>query len=359
MTTPQQLIRPEILAMSAYHVPPASNMIKLDAMENPYPLPAALRHQLGQGLGEVAINRYPDAGYGELKRRLRDAFAIPEDAGLMLGNGSDELIQILAMGLARPGTKLMSLEPSFVMYRMIATFCQMQYVGVALNDDFTLNLNATLAAIEREQPALIFIAYPNNPTGNHFPAEQIAQIIRAAKGLVVVDEAYEAFAQDSFLPRLHEFPNLLILRTLSKVGLAGLRLGYMVGATAWINEFEKLRPPYNINVLTQYAAEMVLTHIDELHAQTRLIRDERAVLSAQLSTLPQLSQYPSDANFILVRVPDAPATHTALKVDGILVKNLHGSHSLLQNCLRLTVGTPAENRLLFDALKSALMAVDA
>ncbi|MBB5019081.1 histidinol-phosphate aminotransferase [Chitinivorax tropicus] len=359
MTTPEQLIRPEILAMSAYHVPPASKMVKLDAMENPYRLPTALRQQLGQGLGDIAINRYPDAGYGELKGRLRRIYNLPEQAAVMLGNGSDELIQILAMGLARPGAKLMSLEPSFVMYRMIATFCQMQYVGVPLREDFTLDIEATLATIEREQPALIFIAYPNNPTGNHFPAEHITRIIRAAKGLVVVDEAYEAFARDSFLPKVTEFPNLLILRTLSKIGMAGLRLGFMVGAPAWINEFEKLRPPYNVNVLTQYAVETLLDQIDVLREQTEQIKQARMQQVERLATLPTLTQYPSDANFILVRVPDAPAVHAALKVAGILVKNLHGAHPLLQNCLRLTVGTSEENQLLFDALKSALMAMDA
>ncbi len=355
MSNPQQLIRPDILALKAYHVQPAANMVKLDAMENPFALPPALCDELGDTLGKLPVNRYPDASYATLKACLRKAFGLPDGMRLLLGNGSDEIIQILAMAVAKPGAAILSVEPSFVMYRMIATFCNMRYVGVPLKADFTLDINATLAAIEREQPALVFLAYPNNPTGNHFEPAEIERIIRATPGLVVIDEAYQAFARDSFLPRLAEFDNVLVMRTVSKLGLAGLRLGYLVGAPQWLDELEKLRLPYNINVLTQHAAETVLGHIDVLNEQTQVLREERAKLFTALTTLPYIETFPSDANFILVRVPDANAVNARLREQGILIKNLDAAHPSLKNCLRLTVGAPEENQMLFEALKSALI----
>ena len=352
MIKPDQLIRPEILALNAYHVPPAQGMVKLDAMENPYRLPQALRTELGAGLGEVAINRYPDAGSTGVKQALRSSMGIAADMEILLGNGSDELIQILAMAVAKPGSCIVSVEPSFVMYKMIATFCNMRYVGVPLHaEDFSLDIDALLATIEREQPALVFLAYPNNPTGD---AAAIERVLRAAPGLVVIDEAYHAFARDSFLPRLGEFSNLLVMRTLSKLGLAGLRLGFLVGTADWIDQLEKLRLPYNINVLTQYATEQALQHIDVLNQQTAAIRATRSELFAALQTMPGCQPFASDANFILARVADAPALHAGLKARNILIKNLHGTHPLLNHCLRFTVGSPEENTTLLQALRAEL-----
>jgi histidinol-phosphate aminotransferase len=238
---------------------------------------------------------------------------------------------------------------------MIATFCNMRYVGVPLHaEDFSLDIDALLATIEREQPALVFLAYPNNPTGNHFDAAAIERVLRAAPGLVVIDEAYHAFARDSFLPRLGEFSNLLVMRTLSKLGLAGLRLGFLVGTADWIDQLEKLRLPYNINVLTQYATEQALQHIDVLNQQTAAIRATRSELFAALQTMPGCQPFASDANFILARVADAPALHAGLKARNILIKNLHGTHPLLNHCLRFTVGSPEENTTLLQALRAEL-----
>ncbi|MGL5987000.1 MAG: histidinol-phosphate transaminase [Burkholderiales bacterium] len=355
MSTPQQLIRPEILALHAYHVPPAQGMIKLDAMENPYSLPADLRQRLGETLGNTAINRYPDASSATIKQRLRSSMGIAEDQDILLGNGSDELIQILAMALAKPGAKIVSVEPSFVMYKMIAAFCGMHYIGVPLRaDDFSLDIDALLATIEREKPALVFLAYPNNPTGNHFAASDIERVLQAAPGVVVVDEAYHAFARDSFLPRLPQHHNLLVMRTLSKLGLAGLRLGFLVGHPDWVQQLEKLRLPYNINALTQVATDLVLQHIEVLNQQTAEIRATRTTLFAALQALPGVKPFPSDANFILARVPDAPTLFAALKARNILIKNLHGGHPMLQHCLRFTVGTPDENTALLNALRTEL-----
>ena len=352
---PDQLIRPEILALSAYHVADAAGMVKLDAMENPYRLPDGLRGELGALLGDAAINRYPDPQAPGVQRALRAAFGIGPEYDILLGNGSDELIQILAMALARPGATLLAVEPSFVMYRMIAGFAGMRYVGVPLKADFTLDEAAVLEAVEREEPALTFLAYPNNPTGNAFGRAAVERIIAASPGLVVVDEAYHAFAGGlSFLDALARFDNLLLMRTVSKLGLAGLRLGYLVGKPAWIGEFDKVRLPYNVNVLTQVAARYALSHVDVLEAQAATLVGERGSLFQALSALAGVEVFESRANFILFRVSDAPRVFAGLKARGVLIKNLHGGHPLLNHCLRVTVGAPEENEAFLTALADEL-----
>ena len=349
----QNLIRPEIRAINAYHVPPSTGMIKLDAMENPYPLPVALRDEIAQLAYDASINRYPDPSAAQLKQQLRVAMNISADMDLLLGNGSDEIIQILAMALHKNAT-LLSVEPGFVMFKMIATFCGLNYVGVPLKPDFSLDLDATLAAIAQHQPALIFIAYPNNPTGNLFDADSIEKVIRASNGLVVVDEAYYAFSPASFMPRLSEFPNLAIMRTVSKLGLAGLRLGFLVGRPELIHEMDKLRLPYNINILTQAVACAVLKHADILKQQADSIVAERAKMHAALVAMAGVTAYASQANFILLRVKDGPAVFDCLKSRAILVKNLHSAHPFLANCLRVTIGTPQENKQFLSALQQSL-----
>jgi len=351
---PADLVREEILALRAYHVAPATGMIKLDAMENPYRLPEALRETVGRLVSTLAINRYPDPAAPELKTRLREAFAIPEGCGVLIGNGSDEIIQMLAHTLARPGAVLLAPEPSFAMYKLNALFARMRYVGVPLNPDFTLDLGRFLAAIEEHRPAVIFIAYPNNPTGNLFPEEAVTRIIDAAPGLVALDEAYHVFAGMTFMQRLPECANLLVMRTVSKLGLAGIRLGYAAARPEWIAELDKVRPPYNVGVLTQFVAERMLAHIGVLHGQAERIKTERATLAESLRDLSGVEAFPSAANFILLRVRDADAVYTRLTERKILVRNFNGSHPLLANCLRLTVGTPGENKLLLAALAESV-----
>lgn len=351
---PRTVVREEILALKAYPVASAVGMVKLDAMENPYRLPEKLRDELSRMLSGLEVNRYPDPSAPALKARLREVFAIPEPAGLLIGNGSDEIIAIAAQTLARPGAVMLAPEPSFVMYRMNAVLNRMRYVAVPLEADFTLHAGRMLDAIAEHRPALVFIAYPNNPTGNLFPVDAIERIIRATPGLVVVDEAYHVFAGRTFMDRLGEFDNLMVMRTVSKLGLAGIRLGYAAAAPAWIGEMDKVRPPYNVSVLTQAVAERVLEHADVLERQAAAIKADRAGLCERLADLPGVTAFPSEANFVLARVPDADRTHAQLKSRRILVRNLNGGHPLLANCLRLTVGTPGENELMLDALGESL-----
>jgi histidinol-phosphate aminotransferase len=273
---------------------------------------------------------------------------------IVLGNGSDELIQMLALAAARPGAVMLGFEPSFVMFRMLATVTGMRYVGVHLGSDFGIDAAATLKAVRQHEPALIFIAYPNNPSGNLFDADVIARIIAAAPGMVVVDEAYHAFAGASFMPRLAEFPNLLVMRTLSKLGLAGLRLGLVAGRSSWLEHIDKVRLPYNVGVLTQLVASEVLRHADVLDAQAAAIRHERARLLAGLGRIAGVAAYASDANFILFRVANADQVFDGLKRRGVLIKNLHATHPLLADCLRVTVGTPGENAQFLAALAAQI-----
>lgn len=351
---PNQIIRPEILALAPYHVQPATGMIKLDAMENPYRLPTALCDEIARLAADAPINRYPDASADALKFALRQALDIPDEMGILLGNGSDEIIQIIAMAVAKPNAILMSVEPAFVMFRMIATFTHIQYMGVPLKNDFSLDLEAMLLAIARYRPAVIFLAYPNNPTGNLFNADGILSVIQASSGLVVIDEAYHAFAGASFMEKLTHFPNLLVMRTLSKLGLAGLRLGLLVGGSDWLMQFEKVRLPYNIGIMTQLIAEKVLQHTNVLLGQAETIKSERSIMSTFLSAMEQLEVFPSDANFILFRVNKADQIFQALKQRNILIKKLDGTHALLENCLRVTIGTPDENQQFCTALHTIL-----
>jgi histidinol-phosphate aminotransferase len=352
-------VRPEIRTLSAYQVPDAGRMVNLDAMENPYTWPEALREEWAGRLRDIHVNRYPDPHALQLSRTLRTAMGIPADMGLLLGNGSDEIIQMLAMTAGGAGRTLLTVEPGFVMYRMIAQFTDMNYAATPLRaTDFALDTEALLRAMRETEPAILFLAVPNNPTGNAFDAEDLVRVIRAAPGLVVIDEAYAPFCSTSFLPRLGEHPNLLVMRTVSKMGLAGLRLGLLSGPREWIDEIDKTRLPYNINVLTQVSATFALEHKALLDSQTEQIREDRARLFAVLEQLPGVTAYPSEANFILCRMPGGRGSRVfaGLKEHRILVKNLDGAHPLLQDCLRVTVGTAGENQAFLDALREVLHA---
>jgi histidinol-phosphate aminotransferase len=352
-------VRPEIRALSAYHVPPAAGFIKLDAMENPYRWPEPMVDEWLGLLRDISLNRYPDPSASAVKARLAEAMDVPTGMDVLLGNGSDELIQMIAMSLAAPGRVVLAPEPGFVMYKMIATFVGMDYVGVPLAHDFSLDFSldedAMLAAIERHQPAVVFLAYPNNPTGNLFDAQAMEAVIQASPGLVVVDEAYHAFAGSSFMQHLGRYDNLVVMRTVSKMGLAGLRLGLLAGPKEWLGEFDKTRLPYNINVLTQVSAGFALSHRDVLDAQTAQICRDRETLMQALSAIKGVTAFPSRANFILFRVAEADAVFAALKAQGVLIKNLNGAGGALTGCLRVTVGSGVENAAFLQALQESLL----
>ena len=362
-------LRQDIQSMHAYAIQDAAGFIKLDAMENPHRLSEALQAELGKRLGALALNRYPGGRIDVLREALADYAHMPDGYSLMLGNGSDELISLLAMACGVPPAQngstqppaILAPEPGFVMYAMSAKFQGLPFVGVPLTADFELDEAAMLAAIAEHTPAIVYLAYPNNPTANLWDDAVIAKIIEAQGqqgGLVVMDEAYQPFAARSWIDNIRSAPekhaHVLLMRTMSKFGLAGVRIGYMMGHKALIAEVDKLRPPYNISVLNCECALFALEHAGVFRQQALDLIAQRAILFDKLAALPAVQFWKSDANMILVRVADAAKSFEGMKSRGVLVKNVSKMHPLLANCLRLTVGTADENRQMLAALRNSL-----
>ncbi len=336
-------LRHDVQGMHAYAVQPSAGFVKVDTMENPFRLPEPLQRALGERLGRVAINRYPAERTDDLRTALAEHAGMPADCALTLGNGSDELITMLSMACDVPGAVVLAPVPGFVMYAMSAALQGLRFVGVPLTPDFALDEQAMLAAIEVHRPALVYLAYPNNPTANLWDADVVERIVRAAPGFVVMDEAYQPFAARDATGLLARHPHVLVMRTMSKFGLAGVRIGYLIGRKEIVEQIDKLRPPFNVGVLNAEAALFALEHADEYARQAATIRAERERLFAALQHVEGARPYPSDANMILVRVPDAAAAFAGMKARGVLVKNVSALHPLLENCLRITIGTPDEN----------------
>jgi len=350
------VIRKEVLAMSAYKVADATGLVKLDAMENPYSWPEAIKLQWLELLKDCPLNRYPDPDAKTLVQTLKQLTQIPDQFEMLLGNGSDEIIQLLLMALPE-ASAVLAPAPGFVMYKQISDSLGLKYIGVPLlTDSFDLDLPAMLEAIEQHQPKVIFLAYPNNPTANLFNEAAIVEIIKAAPGLVIIDEAYAPFASASFLDQLDCYGNLLVMRTVSKLGLAGLRLGYLIGRPEIIEQLNKIRLPYNINSLTQMSADFALSNKTFFDEQTKMICTERGLVLNALNELNGITPFPSAANFILFKTPENTATDIflSIKKQGVLIKNMAGQGGVLTDCLRVTIGKPEENRAFLKALKCSL-----
>ncbi|WP_247664361.1 histidinol-phosphate transaminase [Ideonella alba] len=350
----KRVLRADVQGLHGYAVQPSAGMVKVDTMENPFQLPPALRQQLGARLAEVALNRYPAERGDVLRAELAQHAQMPAGCDIMLGNGSDELISLLTLAADVPGNVILAPLPGFVMYELSARLQGLRFVGVPTTPDFQLDAPAMLAAIREHQPAVVWLAYPNNPTANLWDDGAIDAIIEAAPGLVVMDEAYQPFASRDSLARLQRHEHVLLMRTMSKFGLAGVRIGYLIGRAPLIAELDKLRPPFNISVLNCEAALFALEHVDEYARQAAIIRSERARIFAALQALPGVQPFPSEANMVLVRVPDPAAVFAGMKARKVLIKNVSGLHPLLAGCLRITVGTPEENTQMLAAFEAAL-----
>jgi histidinol-phosphate aminotransferase len=362
MSNVKKIVRADVQATKAYAVADSTGMLKLDAMENPHELPEKLRKEMAQKMVQTQLNRYPAPDLPTLEDALRQSSQIPRGAAILFGNGSDEIIDILIRTCCDPGDVVLSPVPTFVMYEVSAKWAHARFVGVDLQPDFSLNMPAMLRAISVNKPKVVFLAYPNNPTGLALREAEILQIIQVCEGLVVVDEAYEPFADQSFMDKVLQFPNVVVIRTLSKMGLAGIRLGYLAGSKAWVEQINKVRPPYNVNVLTRVAAQCALEHYDVLEKQADRLKTNRAALAVALVKLGKqvgvsLEVFPSQANFLLFRVPNATAVFEGLKTRGILIKNVGKLHELLHNCLRVTVSTKEEHIQFLTGLKAVLTEV--
>jgi histidinol-phosphate aminotransferase len=350
MTFIEQWLRSDIKNIDAYHVPVSKDMIKLDAMESPFGVPEDLKVEFLKCIEQSEVNRYPEADPSPLKGTLRSLMDIPDEFGILLGNGSDELIQLLALACSKDDL-IMSFEPSFVMYELVSKYVNLEYFGVQLDSNFDINLSDALLIIEREKPKIIFIAYPNNPTGNCFDYDAIIEIIKSTNSMVILDEAYYAYSDKSFLSEISNFPNLLVLRTISKIGFAGLRLGLLIGDQETIAQLNKLRLPYNINALTQTSANFLLQDKQRIINNAQIIIEERKRLAHELSLFSKFKVYPSQTNFILVHSEDAHSLHTALKENGILIKGFPKG-SKLSDFIRISVSEPVENNILIDAIRN-------
>ncbi|MDQ6962186.1 MAG: histidinol-phosphate transaminase [Mariprofundaceae bacterium] len=342
------MIRSDIRKMRSYSVPEHQGLIKLDAMENPYLLPEALQQDLATHLSKVAINRYPDSSMLSLREQIAKRDGVNANQ-ILLGNGSDELIQLLLLS-AESGTCVVP-SPTFVMYKLITKWLQRQISEVPLAKDFSLNAKDVLHVCVREKASIVFLACPNNPTGNLWDQDEVTKIAKNFGGLVVIDEAYLPFSDHQFLDLISH--NVIISRTFSKMGMAGLRLGYLIADPSIIDHLNKIRMPYNINVLTQAAASFLLKHSDVFDAQIKDICENREKVFQSLHQLTNIDVYPSKSNFLTFRCPDANATFETLKSNGLLIKNLHGSHPSLKNCLRVTIGTNDENDYFLQLLTEA------
>lgn len=355
----QAWVRPAVRTRQPYPVADATGLLKLDQMENPFDWPGpALRQAWQEALGAATVNRYPDAQAALLKQALRQYLGMAPDEPLLVGNGSDEIIQMLMVVFGGPGRTVLAPEPSFVMYRSLAEMNGLDFVGVDLDPaTLTLDVEAMCAAIARHRPALVFLASPNNPTGTVFAEKDLRRVIEAAPGVVVLDEAYAAFAGFSHWRWVHDYPQLLVMQTLSKLGYAGLRIGYLTGAPAWLAEIDKVRLPYNVGVLPQLATCLMLGEQATLTTQLALLQSERERLTGVLRAWPGVHVWQSATNFLLVRLPvDAVAVHAHMRAHGVLVKCVARQHPLLERCLRITVSTPEENERCLAALAAGIRA---
>ncbi len=350
------LVHQQIQELKAYHTVPFSGSVKLDAMESPYGIPTHLLPELQSLLGRVDVNRYPDPSATELKSRLREVFDLPVEYALTLGNGSDELLQMIQLAVGGVGRTIVAPQPSFSMYEIIARYTRGNYIGVDLDEDFQLPAEQWLQTVREHDPACIFFAFPNNPTGNFFDPELIEQTAKESAALIVVDEAYFAYSGRSMLPVMARHDNMVVVRTLSKSGLAGLRLGYLVSHAPWGSQFEKLRMPYNVGVLHQACAAFALDHWDEISQGIDAVMNERKRLDAALRSINGLEVYATDTNFIMIRVTRkrADTVFEDLQAQGVLVRKLAGMHAMLADHLRISVGSPQENDALLTALRGTL-----
>lgn len=345
-----RLVRPSVRRLTAYHVDETRVRIKLDAMENPFPLPEAVRSEIAEKARDALINRYPDPSAKALKGAISEMWDIPPQR-MMLGNGSDELIQAILVAFGGP---VVSPAPSFAMYGITAAALSQDFVTVPLKRDFSLNPDAIIKKARDVRARIIFLACPNNPTGNRFSDDAVLAILNRSGAVVVIDEAYYSFSGRTWLPQLPNHKNMIILRTLSKIGLAGLRIGVLAAAEDVVEELNKVRLPYNISTLSQAAASIILRHRDILNSQISLLISERERLYNGLSAIPGVKAYRSETNFILIRThKDSTTIYKRLKEAGILIKDLN-MPGLLRNCLRITVGTPQENDEFLSVFRTIL-----
>ena len=342
------LVRPEVRDLKAYHVSEPHVPVKLHANESPFNLSGELTGRISSEAAKIAYNRYPDPSSADLRNVMAGQLGVPVNQ-LLLGNGSDELIQMIIMAFGGHAAPVIIPSPTFSMYRNIALSLGESVKAVPLDSSFELDGPAMLNECKKG-PSIVFISYPNNPTGNCFSEDVIIKILDSSEGIVVIDEAYFDYSRKSFIEKLGNYPNMIILRTLSKIGLASLRLGVLIAGEELVQIVNRVRLPYNIGSMQQAAAFQALSLRDDIDSGIALVTGERVRLAAEMSSIEGLEIFRSDSNFILFRVQDADGLFEDLIGEGVLIRNLN-LPGPLKDCLRVTAGTPAENDKFIDALK--------
>jgi len=347
--------RDDINLLKEYEIFDSTNMIKLDAMENPFDLNINFEIT-GLPSGATSLNRYPDADCQSIRNKLLTKYQLDDKKyDAIIGNGSDELIQLICLTFLRAENIVLCPAPSFSMYKKISQVVGLRYEEVPLLHNFSLDIKLMLEKIKDLNPAIIFLAYPNNPTGNLWSKEDIEAIIKQSNGVVVVDEAYGAFSQESFISKIDKFENLIIMKTFSKVGLAGIRLGYLFSNKYIIKQINKLRLPFNINSISQKISEISIDS-SYLEDQIKEIILLRSSLILELRNIKKIEVYDSKTNFILFKLLEGSANEVfeSLLSDNILIKNMSKMPGL-KNFLRVTVGSKKENNLFIQSLKNAII----
>lgn len=336
------LVREKVKKLKAYHVENIDCAVKLHANENPFPPPEELLTACEGELSGFKLNRYPDPACQSLRQTLAKRLQVSAD-NLVVGNGSDEIIQILMQIFCDAGDKVAFPDPTFAMYSIIAEGMGLQPVAYPLDERWDFQADAFMEMVEKQNPKILFFSFPNNPTGNCFSQPEIKKVIERFRGIVVADEAYYDFSKKTFIHDLRTHNNLVILRSLSKIGLAGLRVGYGIADPYIIEQINKIRLPYNSNTISQAISEKVLSNFSSIQKQIDWIIQERERLVNALANIKSLTVYPSNSNFILFRVDRQPAAlFKKLMEKGILIRDLN-SHPRLKGCMRVTIGSREEN----------------
>ncbi|MEC8421942.1 MAG: histidinol-phosphate transaminase [Pseudomonadota bacterium] len=356
MVNYKKYLREDINNFKEYFIDNPENMIKLDAME--YPVDKSLRDvikSLNINEKEILLNRYPESHSQELEKIILDYFGLNSNFGVNFGNGSDELIQNICLAFSKKGNNVMVPSPSFSMYEKIISTVNLKYIPEYLNEDFDIKIDQMIKNISKYKPAIIFLACPNNPTSNLWDKDKIIQIVESSESIVVIDEAYVDFCESSYIDLIEKYENLVILRTFSKIGFAGLRLGFMISNKEISSIINKIRLPFNINTVSLKIIINIFENFSIIKKNCQNIISLREKLYSDLSELRNIKVLKSSTNFLIFKTlnKSSDEIYKLLKDSNILIKNLN-NNSNLKNFLRVTVGTEEENNSFVSTLSKYL-----
>jgi len=348
--SPLDRVNPKVLEVNSYSVPKIDCSIRLDGNESPFETDPEILSKISDKIAAINLNRYPDPECSELIKIISERINFPQNS-ILIGNGSDELIQMLIETVTGKSGVVMVPSPTFSMYRLTSLILNNKVIETELDENYDLDTEDIIKKIEEHDPDLLFFASPNNPTGNAFSPNKIIEVIEASSGVVVIDEAYFDYYGKTVIPLIQKYNNLVVLRTFSKIGFAAIRLGVLFGSEEIVDQVNKTRLPYNINTVSQKIAEIVLNNEELLKENYKKIVNERERLFQELNKIENIKVYPSDANFFLIKVPDADYCFNEMAEKDILIRNL-SKPGRLSGCIRVTIGTDEENSTFLDAMSA-------